>query len=100
MSGVTEGRLAADSFRLNRAGLTAVLASSGVAKELERRALSVERRAKQMCPVDTGRLRASIASALETDSRGLSAVVGTNVVYGIYVELSQPFLRPALAERA
>ncbi|MBQ2663076.1 MAG: HK97 gp10 family phage protein [Clostridia bacterium] len=34
------------------------------------------------CPVDTGRLRGSITSTVE----GNSAVVGTNVEYGIYVE--------------
>ncbi len=34
------------------------------------------------CPVDTGRLKGSITSAVE----GNSAVIGTNVEYGIYVE--------------
>ncbi len=33
------------------------------------------------CPVDTGRLKGSITSAVE----GNSAIIGTNVEYGIYV---------------
>lgn len=63
----------------------------------------IERRAKQLCPVDTGRLRSSITHALDRDARGLVGVVGTDVDYAAYVELgtskagAQPFLRPALA---
>lgn len=61
--------------------------------------------AKRMCPVDTGRLRSSIAEELRTDGRDLSEIVGTDVEYAPYVELgtrrmrAQPFLRPA-AEQA
>lgn len=76
--------------------------SGGVAKDLARRALSVDRTAKRLCPVDTGRLRASINWRLEADARGLLAIVGTDVEYAPYVEFgtsrmsAQPFLRPAL----
>lgn len=104
-AGRSEGAEAAASFRLDRRALDQVLNDSNgpVAKELERRALQVERRAKQLCPVDTGRLRASITHALEGRGKTLSAVVGTNVNYAPHVEFGtryQPprsFLRAALA---
>jgi HK97 gp10 family phage protein len=91
------------TFRANRQNLDQLIngPDGPVAKDLERRAIQVERRAKRMCPVDTGRLRASITHGLET-SGGLSAVVGTGVGYAVFVEFgtgdtrAQPFLRPAL----
>lgn len=73
-----------------------------VAKELARKAIQVDRRAKRLCPVDTGRLRSSIGNQLGRDAIGLVAIVGTDVEYAPYVELgtskmaAQPFLRPAL----
>lgn len=75
-----------------------------VAKDLTRRALRVQRAAKRLCPVDTGRLRASIAWRMGRDWRGLYAIVGTNVHYAAYVEFgtrrmrARPYLRPALQE--
>lgn len=74
----------------------------GVAKDLARRAIRVERAAKRLAPVDTGRLRASITHELQRDARGLLAMVGTNVTYAAYQEFGtshqqgKPFLRPAL----
>lgn len=79
----------------------------------------IMRRAKQLCPVDTGRLRTSITIV---DSEGVISMpeaskdalfkpsgkyvvrVGTNVDYAEYVErgtdymVAQPFLRPAYHE--
>lgn len=75
-----------------------------VAKGVVAATLRVERSAKRLCPVDTGRLRASITHALEHDTLGFVGIVGTDVEYAPYVELgterapAQPFLRPALAE--
>lgn len=69
---------------------------------LARKAVQVEAKAKRACPVDTGRLRASLTHNLERDSRGLVAFVGTNVNYAAHVEFGtkhqrpQPYLRPAL----
>ncbi|HEY1119887.1 MAG TPA: HK97-gp10 family putative phage morphogenesis protein [Acidimicrobiales bacterium] len=105
--GIRVGVEAAGEFRLNRQALADFLGTPDgpVAAELQRRANSVERRAKRLCPVDTGRLRASITNALEKDPEGVSAVIGTNVEYAVYVEFGtgdtrpQPFLRPALVER-
>ncbi len=77
-----------------------------VAKDIARRAVMVERRAKQLCAVDTGRLRASVSHRLGRDSTSLFADIGTNVEYGPYVEFgtrrapAQPFLVPALAAGA
>ena len=66
-------------------------------------ALAIEYEAKRLCPVDTGRLRASITTEkIDTATYG----VGTNVEYARAVELGsedpnfnrapQPYLRPAL----
>ena len=54
--------------------------------------------AKKLCPVDTGRLRASITHAQYDDD---TEIIGSNVEYAPYVELgthkqrAQPYLRPA-----
>ena len=62
---------------------------------------TAERYAKEICPVDTGRLRNSIAHA-QVDSHTES--VGSNVEYAPYVELgtryqrAQPYLRPAVED--
>ncbi len=75
-----------------------------VAKDLLRRAIKVENAAKRYVPVDTGRLRSSIGSDLQRDAIGLSAIIGSNVSYAIYVEMgtrymrARPWLRPALRE--
>jgi HK97 gp10 family phage protein len=58
----------------------------------------VEGEAKLRTPVDTGRLRGSIASKVDGDK----AIVGTNVEYAPYVEYgtgkmrAQPYLRPSI----
>jgi HK97 gp10 family phage protein len=76
--------------------------SGPVAKDLLRRTIKVESAAKRLCPVDTGRLRSSITHSVERDAKGLAGIVGTDVEYGIHVELGtrrsrpQPYLRPAL----
>lgn len=73
-----------------------------IAKDLTRRAIKVEGQAKRLCPVDTGRLRASITHDVDKDDQGIYAMVGTDVHYGPYIELGtrfmrpQPYLRPAL----
>ncbi len=86
-----------------------------VARDLLRRGTLVESQAKINATgrqyqdglrgprVRTGRLRASITHALGHDAHGLYVDVGTNVVYGRYLELGEtrngkkfPFLLPAL----
>ena len=68
-----------------------------IQKGINKAAFMGERKAKQLCPVDTGMLRASIT----TDIGSLEASVGTNVEYAPFVEygtsnqLAQPFMKPA-----
>lgn len=94
----------AERIVIDSGALAELLESDMVARELVRVGVRVERTAKHLCPVDTGRLRASVTQQLERDGRGLVEVVGTNVDYAPYVELgtrrnrAQPFLRPALAQ--
>jgi HK97 gp10 family phage protein len=63
--------------------------------------LLVEATAKKACPVDTGKLRASITPVIESWAAGY---VGTNTAYAPYVEYgtrkttAQPFLEPAFLE--
>ena len=65
-------------------------------------ALSLEREAKILSPVDTGRLRSSITHSISPERIPTWAKVGTNVEYAEYVEYGtrywagKPFLRPAL----
>ena len=82
---------------------------AAVKRGLTKIGMQAERFAKQLCPVDTGRLRNSITHATD----GKSVIIGTNVEYGKYVELGtgrqaetggnpmikghkpHPYLRPA-----
>lgn len=48
-------------------------------------AFMIERNAKILAPVDTGRLRSSIATSLGIADQGLSSIVQTNVNYAIFV---------------
>lgn len=89
-------------------------ARAELGREVMRTALAVQAGAKRGVPVDTGRLRNSIAVARSDD--GLSAEVGTNVQYARRIEFGfigadrlgrryhqrpRPYLFPALeAERA
>lgn len=94
----------ASRFRYDQGALDRLFRSPDgpVGKELTRRTVRIEGNAKRLCPVDTGRLRASITRTLERDARGLVGIIGTNVEYAPYVELGtsrmgpKPFLRPAL----
>lgn len=78
--------------------------SEQVAQALEAIGLTAEAYAVDLCPVDTGRLRNSIAHARDDDA----VYIGTNVEYAPYVELgtskknsqARPFLRPAATEHS
>ncbi len=73
---------------LDEAGLAELLdAEDGpVGRDILRRTLAVEARAVALCPVDEGRLRASIDHEVTRDTEGLVGKVGTNVDYAIHVE--------------
>ena len=67
-------------------------------------AQQISNRAKQLAPVDTGRLRNSIDWNIGSVNNKITAHIGTNVEYARYVEFGtrywsgQPFLIPALME--
>lgn len=69
-----------------------------LSRGLSKAVLIIESQSKQLAPVDTGRLRASI----HTISRRLSAEVGTNTNYAVFVHegtkfmRAQPFMREGL----
>lgn len=73
-----------------------------VAKDLARRAIRVESRAKTLCPVDTGRLRSSIRWQIVRRPAGLVAIIGSDVQYaglvhnGTRYMRARPFLVDAL----
>lgn len=54
-------------------------------RALERCGSQAEGYAKDLVPVDTGRLRNSISHAVSEDE--MAAYIGTNVEYGVYQEL-------------
>lgn len=87
----------------NREEVAAAL-DSAVAKALEEIGLTAEGYAKKACPVDTGRLRNSVAHLVQPSEKAV--YIGTNVEYAPYVELgtrrmeAQPFLKPAAADHA
>ena len=70
-------------------------------KAIKKAAAIVMRRAKQVCPVETGTLKRSIFFKMHKPQ---SAIIGTNVLYAPFVELgtkfqdAQPYLSRALQE--
>ena len=74
------------------------------AKALDDLGEEIRDRAKEYCPVDTGRLQNSIQSIPGDDSQGHYVEVGTNIYYAGFVEFgtvkmrAQPYLRPALMD--
>jgi len=68
-----------------------------LSKSVSQGAAVIEREAKQIVHVDTGRLRNSIRE-IKTESSATRAEsqVGTDVEYGPDVEFRYPYLRPAI----
>lgn len=64
----------------------------------------IKSQAKLLCPVDTGRLRQSIAYKVTMSDGAIKGEIGTNVEYAEYIEfgtskmVAQPFLYPALKD--
>lgn len=71
-------------------------------KDVDRRCLKVEGQAKQLAPVDTGRLRSSITHEVERQGEEVVGRIGSNVEYAAHQEFgtsrmaAHPYLRPAL----
>jgi HK97 gp10 family phage protein len=76
---------------------------SAVGKYVAKLTVRVDRGAKRLAPVDTGRLRSSITWEMGQEGTVIVGRVGTNVHYAPYLEFgtrrmrARPFLRPALA---
>lgn len=74
----------------------------GVAAAMLRLGIAVQTGARRRCPVDTGRLRASIGVELTATSTGPAVTVGSIVSYALYVHNGtrympgRPFLTDAL----
>ena len=60
--------------------------NEGIKNGIEKATLEVERVAKQKAPKDTGALKASIESKVESDSDGVQGVVFTPLEYAPYQE--------------
>lgn len=60
-------------------------------KEISKLAFAVERFAKQLTPVDSGRLKSSIHT--QPELLGLSAIVSTRTNYAVYVHDGTKYMR-------
>ena len=71
-------------------------------QKIEKACLMVEKSAKEICPVETGRARSSITYEIMRSKNEIIGRVGSNVDYFIFFEYgtskqsAQPTLRPAL----
>ena len=74
--------------------------NSPVGRMLARVAAKAETASKARCPVDTGRLRGSINWRIVLEGGVLTAIIGTNVEYAIYVHEGTRYMagRPFLVE--
>lgn len=69
--------------------------------EVEKTALAIERDAKMIVPVDTGKLRNSIRSEIKKTATTINAETGTDIEYGPVIEFggarqrAQPYLLPS-----
>jgi hypothetical protein len=91
-------------IRLDQGALDKLLRSSEgpVGRMIYRATLRVHALSKRLCPVDTGRLRASILWAMAREGGELEGMVYTDVSYALFVELgtwhmaARSYLRAAL----
>lgn len=68
---------------LNKLGKSiSIPIKSGITKATKK----CQKRAKLLCPVDTGTLRNSINTAIRTKAEEVEGEVGTNLEYAVYVE--------------
>lgn len=83
--------------RLNQSELRVLLESESgaVGKDLVRRGQRVLNRARETVPVDTGDLKGSLSmEIIKTGGDGLVARIGTNLVYGRYVNDGTKYMAP------
>lgn len=68
----------------------------GLQKELETTMLNIETKAKEECPVLTGRLRSSTTSEVKKSEDGLIGRVGGYTYYAPIVHIRNPYLLRAI----
>ena len=78
ITGLTDAKVV---LKKQKAGLLEIIRTA-----MEQGAGVIEGEAKRRCPVDTGRLRASITTETSIDEDQVIALVGTNVEYATAVE--------------
>lgn len=77
-----------------------------VSDYVEKTAYKIEADAKKNAPVDTGRLRSSIDTDVERDSKSIKAEIGTDVEYAETIEYgsskqkAQPYMNPSFNKNA
>jgi HK97 gp10 family phage protein len=97
---------AAINFTVDQAALDKLFGSvsSPIGVLITKLCIKIEGKAKEYCPVDTGRLRSSITHEVTGQDRTIVGTVGTNVEYAGFVEFgtrymhAQSYLRRALHE--
>lgn len=65
-------------------------------KGMQKACVIVQDEGKVLCPVDTGRLRASIDHEVTEESGKVVGYVGSNIEYAPYVEAKKGFLEQAV----
>lgn len=68
--------------------------NGAVGRAMVRHGQKVLNRAKTLCPVDTGRLRGSIAMEVGIEGDEVTVRVGTNVEYARYVHDGTRYIEP------
>lgn len=68
--------------------------SGAVGQAMMRHGQKVLNRARTLCPVDTGRLRGSLAMEVGRDNDEVVVRVGTNVEYARYVHDGTRYMEP------
>ena len=91
------------SIKTNNSDIFLAAMQSQLEAAFEECGLDAEYWAAKDCPVDTGRLRASITHEVEGTGRDIKMVIGTNVEYAPFVEdgtsrqSPQPFIKPSIS---
>ena len=101
MASITVEVLRADEVAKQLKDVGDALTGSPMEQAMRNAALVVAGAAKELAPVDTGRLRASITPAVAREANEVIGVVGSNVEYAPYMEFGTgPAGDPAVPHKA
>jgi len=81
-----EAKIMGDKEVQRKIELLAKKNNKAVKEVIEKAVIIVEGNAKDLCPVDTGRLRSSITHEVKSSKEKHTGKVGSNVDYAPYVE--------------